>query len=128
MPRQLKHKDIPIVTQKLLKHQKHRCPLCDGPMLPRSKKNPALDHDHGTGFIRSVLCINCNGIEGKIHNLVRRAKGKMPKDEWLMNLFNYWKLHETPQYGGVLHPTHKTEEQKRLARNAKARKRRAAKK
>ena len=126
--RRLKRKDIPVVTQKLLKHQNNRCPLCDGPLTQRSKKRPALDHDHTTGYIRGVLCINCNGIEGKIHNLVRRAKGKSHKLVWLTRLKQYWDLHETPQYGGVFHPTHKTAEEKRLERNAKACKRRASKK
>lgn len=123
--RRLARKDIPAVTASLLKHQAYTCPLCGGALRQRSKKTPALDHDHSTGFIRGVLCVNCNGIEGKINNLVRRAKGVLDKGAYLERLVLYWDHHSTPQYGGVLHHTHKTPEEKRLARNAKARKLRA---
>ena len=127
--KRLKRKDIPLATAKLLSIQGRKCPLCLQPLGARTKKRPALDHDHITGYLRDVLCINCNGMEGKIHNLVRRAKGKDTKIAWLSRLLIYWERHETPQHGGVFHPDHKTEEEKRLARNAKAvRKRKAAKK
>lgn len=90
------------------------------------QKKPALDHDHTTGYIRDVLCLNCNGIEGKIHNLARRGGGSRGSYDFIRALIRYWERHEKPQHGGLFHPTHKTEEEKRLARNAKARKRRAA--
>lgn len=95
-------------------------------MKANSKKNPALDHDHSTGFIRDVLCLNCNGIEGKVFNLARRAKNNLTEQEWLENLIAYHKRHAVPQHGGILHHTHKSEEEKRLARNKKARLKRAA--
>lgn len=117
-------KHIPIVRERLLKHQNRICPLCGGVMGGTGKK-PALDHDHVTGFVRDVICLNCNGIEGKITNLANRAKHKMTKLEWLRNLVAYLERHETPRHGGVIHPTHKTEAEKRLARNKKAQKRRA---
>ena len=110
---------------KLLSEQKHICPLCQGSMKAGQKK-PALDHDHQTGYIRDVLCLNCNQFEGKTFNGARRSKNKLTEIEWLRNLLEYWERHETPQHGGVFHPTHKTEEEKRLAKNAKARKKRAA--
>lgn len=94
-------------------------------MTASSKKRPALDHCHTTGFLRDVVCINCNGVEGKVFNLARRAKAGLTVEEWLRNLLSYYERHSTPQHGGVLHHTHKTEEEKRLARNAKARKARA---
>lgn len=72
--------------------------------------------------------MNCNGIEGKVHNLARRACGKSTVDVWIQSLLDYWKAHEVPQYNGIFHPNHKTEEEKRIARNKKAKKRRAAKK
>ena len=114
------------VRTKLLQRQGYVCPLCKGSMKSNSKKSPALDHDHQTGFLRDVLCVNCNGIEGKVFNLARRARGPLTEDEWLRNLLAYWERHQTPQHGGILHHTHRTEEEKRLARNAKARKKRAA--
>jgi hypothetical protein len=108
----------------LLRKQKRRCPLCDGVMGGKGKQ-PVLDHDHQTGYIRDVLCRNCNGMEGKVFNLARRAKNKFTEKEWLERLLAYYERHETPQHGGYLHPTHKTEAEKRLARNKKARERRA---
>jgi len=114
------------ITSALNGQQRYTCPLCKGKMTSRSKKDPCLDHDHGTGYLRDVLCRNCNGIEGKVFNLARRAKYGLTEREWLQNLVKYWERHETPQHGGILHHTHKTEEEKRLARNAKARRKRAA--
>lgn len=110
----------------LLKSQKYRCPLCGGSMTANSKKQPVLDHDHQTGYLRDILCRNCNGIEGKVYNLARRAKADLTTLEWLEHLLLYWKRHTTPQHGGILHHTHKTPEEKRLANNAKARAKRAA--
>jgi hypothetical protein len=125
MALQIKATQVASVRQALLKKQGNRCPLCNSLMRAGSKKTPALDHCHNTGFLRDVLCINCNGLEGRVFSLARRAaSGK--EHEWLTNLVAYYLRHATPQHGGVLHHTHKTEEDKRLARNAKARKRRAA--
>ena len=117
---------IAPVRAKLLSDQKYICPLCQGSMKGGNKK-PALDHDHQTGYLRDVLCLNCNGMEGKVFNLARRGAGKsVAPMEWLKAMIAYHKRHETPQHGGVFHPTHKTAEEKRLAKNAKARKKRAA--
>ena len=85
-----------------------------------------LDHNHNTGVVRGVLCRNCNGIEGKIANLVNRAKRHSTGLEWLGRYILYHLKHSTDQTG-LLHPLHKTDDEKRLARNAKARKVRAAK-
>lgn len=114
------------VRSALLQKQGFKCPLCHGSMKSTDKKSPALDHDHETGFIRDVLCINCNGIEGKVFNLIRRAKAELSVMTWLENFIAYHQRHATPQHGGILHYTHKTPEEKRLAANAKARKKRAA--
>lgn len=99
------------------------CPLC-GVKFTASNQ-PVLDHDHKTGFIRDCLCRNCNGMEGKIENRVVRAARGASKIVWLRNLLNYWVRHEEPRWGGVLHPTHQTENEKRLKRNRLARERRA---
>ena len=111
------------VRAKLMDRQKRKCPLCGGAL--GTKKKPALDHDHQTGYIRDVLCVNCNGMEGKIHNLAKRGGGKDGAHDFVCALIRYWERHKTPQHGRLLHPTHKTPEEKRLATNAKARKKRA---
>lgn len=87
-----------------------------------------LDHDHTTGVVRGVLCRNCNGIEGKIKNLVNRARRGKPPADFLGRLVLYWLKHATAQWGGLLHPLHKTADEKRLRTNKLARKRRALKK
>ena len=118
--KRLKASQVPLVRNKLLEKQKHKCPLCGGVMKGAKGKKPALDHDHVTGYIRDVLCLNCNGMEGKVFNRARRAH-KDNEIQWLENLVAYLKRHSTPQHGGYFHHTHKTAEEKRLARNKKAR-------
>jgi hypothetical protein len=83
-----------------------------------------LDHNHKTGLIRGVLCRNCNGIEGKIYNLANRAKRTLTTKDYLGQVILYWIKHETDNTG-LYHPLHKTVDEKRIATNAKARKRRA---
>jgi hypothetical protein len=104
--------------------QNNKCALCRDTL---EGKTACLDHDHGTGHIRSVLCLNCNGIEGKIFNLCRRGKRKHTETEFLTLVLYYWNASESYSQNPI-HPTHRTAEEKRLARNAKARKKRASKK
>lgn len=121
----LKTKQIPGVKQAMLINQNHRCKLCRIDLSTKEPKDVCLDHDHKTGKIRSVLCRNCNGIEGKVFNLANRAKRDGTPAWWLKRLLQYYSDHENgPE---VYHPTHKTEEEKRLERNKKARLARAKK-
>lgn len=124
--KRLKKTDIARATLIFLRKNKETCPLCKESIAPRAKKKPVLDHDHKTGYIRDTLCRNCNGMEGKALSIANRGKANLSTLEWMENLVNYWKLHSTPQHGGLLHPTHQTPEEKRIARNKKARIRRAA--
>lgn len=117
--RRIKAAQVPLVTAKLLAHQKYLCPIC-GINIRTSKKVAALDHDHTTGYIRGILCVNCNGIEGKIFNLLRRVGSHQSPDVSASNLVRYWEDHRTPKWGGLFHHTHRTEEEKRVARNKKA--------
>jgi len=122
----IKTTQVPTVRNTLLLKQKGLCPLCGASMgAAKTKKNPALDHDHTTGIIRDVLCINCNGLEGKIWNLLRRMK-KDGAREVLLNLQKYYERHDLRPHGNVIHPTHKTPAEKRAAANRKARLKRAA--
>ena len=115
---------IPVVKAAILqKRQDFKCAICKTPVTV----SDCLDHDHYTGVIRGVLCRNCNGIEGKIKNLVVRGKrGMLPKD-YLGSLLLYWIHHEVDRTG-LLHPLHLTDDEKRIKRNTKARKVRAKKK
>ena len=115
----LKTKEIKAFRELLLKEQEGRCVLC----RIKIHDGGCLDHCHVTGYVRGVLCRNCNGIEGKIFNLARRAKRQLTETKWLLTLVNYLDLHKYSP-SGVLHPTHKTADEKRLLINKKARERR----
>jgi len=116
----IKNSDIPALRNTIQCEQNGECWLCN---VDLRTVMPCLDHDHETGFIRGVLCGNCNGIEGKIHNLVRRAKRQMSKVDFLNRVIAYWVQH-TLEPRSEIHPTHKTPDEKRLRRNKKARERR----
>ncbi|QXP44072.1 recombination endonuclease VII [Stappia phage SI01] len=121
MKRRLKTTEVAQVTNTLYIKQSGVCPLCATKMV---RSGACLDHDHDTGLVRSVLCRNCNGIEGKIKNLVRRARRGSPYTEYLGRVILYWLHHETDRTG-MYHPSHKSSDEKREARNRKARERRA---
>lgn len=120
---------IEAVRIGVLRQQDYKCPLCEHPLRGQTtKKRPCLDHDHATGFIRGVLCITCNGAEGRI---MKRAKIAAGKDEdpirWLQRMIDYLEHHSARKLGTRLtHPMHRTENEKRLARLEKAKKARAA--
>lgn len=108
--------------QQLLMKQLGKCKLCR-----RKPAVPCLDHCHSSGVVRGVLCRGCNALLGKIENNAARNGLANPKDldMFLMSIPAY--LAFGRQGGtGILHNTHKTEDEKRLKRNADARKRRAA--
>ena len=107
------------------RRQSNRCPLCERAFGTRVIA--CLDHDHVTGLVRGVFCKNCNGLEGRIKNLVTRGKGYLPASKYLENLVKYWEYYSVDRTG-LLHPIHLDEDQKRIKRNTKARKKRAAKK
>lgn len=79
------------------------CPLCEREMNTFTSANRCVDHDHKTGEIRGVLCRNCNGIEGKIHNLCVRAGAFIANVTWLKNMLNYWE-HSRVNPTGVYYP------------------------
>jgi len=122
--RRLKHAEIKTARDLLLDDQNGICPLCEKKFGPKGKQ-PALDHDHITGSIRDVLCLWCNGREGKIFNLARSARKGEPL-KFLKALVAYHERHSISVHG-LSHPSHKTEVEKRIARNKKARERRAKK-
>jgi len=44
-------------AKKLWEHQGGRCAICDVPIEIRKAR---IDHDHGTGQVRGILCDKCN--------------------------------------------------------------------
>ena len=114
----LKQSDVPMVRDKLAAKQGWVCPLCLGSL---KSKQAVLDHCHDTGRVRAVLCRNCNGTgEGKVRTAAIRCASKTGMIEWLENLAAYWRYYEqNPR--DFTYPSHKSEDEKRLARNKKAR-------
>lgn len=113
---------------RILKEQDGLCALCGVAIDPGVKGEMVVDHDHTTGLIRGVLHRSCNAAEGKVANAGGRwgAKSMSYSDiiPWLENLLVYLKKAPHP----YIYPTHKTDDEKRLERNAKARRERATKK
>mgnify|MGYP003334931006 CR=1 FL=1 len=120
VPNRLRTKDIPAIRDEIASRQKFFCAICSCDLLGMIR---CLDHNHETGAIRGVLCLNCNQIEGKVKNLARRGKRGLSPREFLEHIIWYWDKHAKDP-DPRLHPTHLTEEEKRLRRNAKARARR----
>ena len=85
-----------------------------------------LDHDHSTGAVRATLHRGCNALLGKIENNHKRY-GVVNLAAFTNGVAAYLQYHMTNQTGW-LHPTHKSEDEKRIRRNTLARKARATKK
>jgi len=117
--KRLKVAEVAKFREAILKVQNYQCAVCGAPLRANSAKKPVLDHCHKGGHLRGVLCIMCNQAEGRIRTWLTRAKGKHTEEAFLGLLHAY--LIAEPKYLGYLHPTHKTEDEKRLARNKKAR-------
>jgi len=115
--RKLKVAEVKTVRDTLAHKQGWVCVLCSSSL---KQKDPVLDHCHDTGTVRAVLCRNCNGMEGKIRSASIRAASREGMINWLENLAAYWRhFEDNPR--PLTYPTHKTEAEKRVARNKKAR-------
>jgi hypothetical protein len=130
--RKILRTELPKIRTSLLDAQGWLCPLCQRDMRMVAPRQRCVDHDHSltgpsAGAIRGVLCSNCNGNEGRIKRRVLCSQGNLTSIEWLENLLDYWKTHRINKTG-LIHHTYKTTEERRLKRNADARRRRAAKK
>lgn len=116
----LKTTQVAAARADLATKQGGRCAICQ---LPLSKE--CLDHDHITGAVRATLHSGCNALLGKIENNHKRY-GVTNLAAFLNGVAPYLQRHVTNQTGW-LHPSHKTDDEKRIKRNAKARSTRAAK-
>lgn len=121
--RRLKYTEVQDVRATLLSRQGGRCALCG---LPCCKEDAVLDHDHRTGAIRGALHRGCNALLGKVENNAPRY-GVRDIAAFASGIAGYLRTHMV-NITGLIHPTHKTEEEKRLLRNKRARLTRAKKK
>jgi Recombination endonuclease VII len=116
----LKLKEVAECRSTLLTKQNSRCALCQ---LPCSPAQAVLDHDHTTGAIRASLHRSCNALLGKVENNYKRY-GVANLAAFCNGLAAYLQAHTTNRTG-LTHPTHRTDDEKRIKRNATARARRA---
>lgn len=71
--------------ERQLRRQKGVCAICSQPPPPGKRLH--VDHDHGSGQVRELLCINCN-----------RGIGIMETPEWFANALDYLKRHHPERY------------------------------
>ena len=124
LARQLKPSEVKGVLDQLVKKQSNKCGVCAKPFTPRDRA--VLDHCHDTGFIRGALHNSCNGAEGRVKTKAYLGHKGVNAADYIIGLGKYLEKHSKPQYN-LIHPTHMTDEQKRLQRNAKTRAARARK-
>ncbi|WCA46218.1 recombination DNA endonuclease [Caulobacter phage DCM] len=118
----MKHSEIEPVRTAQIAAQGNRCALCGKAGVA---SDPVLDHCHKTGAVRGTLHRSCNALLGKVENNAGRFGVAGHLMEFCFGIGPYLQKHKFP-ITGLIHPTHKTEDEKRIARNAKARKTRAA--
>lgn len=119
--RRLKTSEVAPYRAAKLKEQSGKCALC---CLPIAAGSDVLDHDHSTGVIRAVLHRSCNALLGKVENNYKRygIKDMTQLARMLSNVASYLSMYPPHLVGDLpLHPTHKTEDEKRLLRNKRAR-------
>jgi hypothetical protein len=117
MYHKLKASDVAPTRERLLIEQRGVCALCKLPV--KLGVDDVLDHCHTTGAVRATLHRGCNALLGKVENNYKRY-GVRNLGAFLNNANSYLQKHETNQTG-LIHPTHKTDDEKRLARNKRAR-------
>jgi hypothetical protein len=122
-PEKLKAAEIAEWREHTLALQGGRCALCS---LTCSLEEAVADHCHTSGAMRAVLHRGCNALLGKVENNYKRY-GLKNVAAFLNGAAAYLQLHATNRTG-MIHPTYKDAEGKRLLRNKRARLARARKK
>jgi Recombination endonuclease VII len=120
--RRLTKSELSGYRKRWTREQQGFCPLCERTM----GEDTVVDHDHRTGECRAVVCRWCNSILGKIENWAFRIGQGIDPLMYLTNVTNYLKKVELGIGGkGAIYPSHKTDDEKRLLKNKRARTARA---
>lgn len=110
--------EIRELREQYLAAQLNLCALCSQPL---ESKDAVLDHDHGSGQLRCTIHRFCNTFLGKIENgIVRNRIDDLQLENILRNVQAYIK--DTKP---LLHPTHRTPEERKVRAKKRARARRA---
>jgi len=116
--KKLKYSEVKPVREQMLKDQHSVCAICG---LSIAEGKDVLDHCHKEGHVRGVLHSGCNMLLGKLENNHRRYGVDL--EAFLSGVLNYIKRQPDVV---LVHPTHKTIEEKKTA--AKKRKKKAQEK
>lgn len=126
MLRKITRGQVRSISLKILKEQGGLCLLCMKPIDLSIKGDMCCDHAHDeSGRIRGVLHRSCNSGLGRLEGAVGRwiSKSMDVQDiiKSLKNCITYLEKEPT----NLVYYNHLTEDEKRLQRNARERKRRA---
>lgn len=117
--RRLTTREVETIRTQQRMAQKNRCGICQEPLTERAPFDPVLDHCHRSGAVRGTLCRACNALLGKVENNQARF-GVRSLPAFLQGAAKYLLTHTT-NITGLIHPTHKTEDEKRIAANKRRR-------
>lgn len=131
--RKVTRAQLRTITMKLAKEQGGNCLLCGKPLdfsIKGAKGDSVVaDHCHLSGRIRGALHRSCNGGEGRVSSAAGRwIVGSMQDPLAIAKALRALAEYLEREPSNYLYPTYKTDEEKRLAANAKARKQRAVRK
>lgn len=110
--------------QQIIK-QGWRCPITGKKFDPNKLEDAVIDHDHITGEIRGILSRSGNAAEGKVKNAIARWGGTGENYPAVIAFMKRLIAYLESPGCGLIYPFHKTEDEKRLDRNKKAREARA---
>lgn len=124
-PVKLKSTQLAAYRKEAAAAQGHKCQLCGKPFGSKAPYDPVLDHDHKTGAVRGVIHRGCNSLYGKVENNAPRF-GVHDLASFTNGCAQYQRRHMT-NVTGLIHPLHKTAEEKKAATATRRKKAAAAK-
>jgi hypothetical protein len=116
----IKPRDIKALREKLLEEQRGLCAICHEHVTP---DEAVLDHCHKTGYIRAVLHRGCNAYIGHMEN--NQLRNRITPERLAHILANFETYVNTHRL--ILHPTFRTQEERKESAKKRARKRQQTK-